>query len=95
MQTLTADHGTGLALTSAEVSRMHERVLTMTCTLFPAASPIFSDMDRETGAAFFVVPVKATGSLESIVSRNDDWHRQMLQLVGDGLPQYRLLIDAE
>lgn len=81
---------------SAELRRLCGQVAMFTAKLFPGELRIRVKNDPEIpDDLYFVFAVRATGEIDAIVSRNDQWHRRIMQTEGNRHGLFRLAIDAQ
>jgi hypothetical protein len=75
--------------------RAHPRVLEITRQVFGGEVAIGLENDPELPSQYFVVSTTARGSIEQLAALVDDWHRMVRAALGDGISDYRLLVDPQ
>ena len=79
----------------AELSDLCRQAAAFTAELFPGGMEIRVKNDPEIpDDLYFVFAVRATGSVDDIVARNDQWHRCVARTEGKWHGLFRLAIDA-
>ncbi|MCI0357413.1 MAG: hypothetical protein L0211_02885 [Planctomycetaceae bacterium] len=71
----------------------HPRVIEITERLFGGPASIRVEDDPEFPSQYFVVTTPASGDTHELVSKVDDWHRTIRAALGDGISDYRLMVD--
>jgi hypothetical protein len=71
----------------------HERVKRFTEAIFSAKATIEPSSDPETDAQYFVVHVRATGTVEQALRLDSDWHRRLPEAARDWSQWYRLSVN--
>lgn len=78
-----------------ELKQLCLRVAAFTSELFPGDLAVEIRVDPEIADdLYFVFEVRATGSLEEIVARDEQWHRRLVSIGRDWPGLFRLSIDA-
>ncbi len=72
----------------------HTRVSEYTRQLFGGSVSIRWEEDPEYPAEYFVVSAVATGTVDELVAKNNEWHYRIAAMIGSGHP-YRLMIDPQ
>ena len=75
--------------------RAHPQVVDITRRLFGGEVSIGLEHDPEFPSQYFVVSTTAQGSIEHLVEKVDDWHRIIREALGDGIGDYRLIVDPQ
>lgn len=71
----------------------HERVKRFTEAIFGAKASIEPSSDPETDSQYFVVHVRATGTVEQALRLDSDWHRRLPEAARDWSQWYRLSVN--
>ncbi len=93
-QSAAIELGVGL-LSYAELRDLCEKVAQITAALFPGELAIELRGDPEIPRELhFTFEVVARGAVEDIVSRNDEWHREMRRVAGSRAVLFCLSIEV-
>lgn len=68
-------------------------VIEVTERLFGGPVSIRVEDDPEFPSRYFVVSTPASGEVEELVAKVNDWHRTIREVLGDGISDYRLMIE--
>jgi len=63
--------------------------------LFKGPVTVRQESDPEFPSKYFVVSVKARGSLKELLALNHQWHRDLGEIARESADQYRLSLDLQ
>lgn len=79
----------------ADLSDLFRKVVAFTTELFPGDMSVETRVDPEIPDDLYLVfEVSATGSVDEIVARDEQWHRRLLSVARPWPGLFRLSIDA-
>jgi hypothetical protein len=80
---------------SQELNELCRQVAAFTGDLFPGEWAVKVKNDPEIPSdLYFVFAVRAAGTIDDVVARNDQWHRSVVGVEGKRHGLFRLAIDA-
>jgi hypothetical protein len=82
------------AVSGGPPSDQHRKVGEFTQRLFNGAVSLAAELDPETNEELVAVSVAASGSVQELVAKNDQWHREIVGIAGSEHP-FRLIIDPQ
>lgn len=78
-----------------ELRRLCDQVMTFTAELFPGEICVRVKNDPEILTdLYFVFAIRASGDIDDLVARNDQWHRRVMRTEGSRHGLFRLAIEV-
>ena len=91
----TAEHLHSSRPSAVELNHLCRQIAAMTTELFPGEIALETRVDPEIADDLYLVfEVRASGSIDEIVARDEQWHRRLLSIARNWPGLFRLSIDA-